>query len=111
MADVFGSPRAPDDLAKMEQRVQQVIDNATAHFEGVVDRIAPRAIGSKKLNPEESFQDYITQVADTPDPVKAGVEWINQASQQYGHTKAIEMWLDWSSENEKRLEELGPVQD
>ena len=106
MTQQFGSPMERDDIARVERGINSVIDKATTHFEQTVDKIAPRAIGSERVPPEEEFREYLLTIADSGDPVAAGKAWVTERASQYGLPKALEMWADYVAANEKRLEEF-----
>ena len=99
----FGTPNAKDEIARIERGINEVVDRATQHFESVVDRIAPRPIGSTKLPPGEQFRDYLMTIAAAPDPVQAGTDWVTEHAKSVGVMKALSDFLDMVTENEKRL--------
>jgi len=102
----FGTPNAKDEIARVERGINDVVDRAVKHFESVVDRIAPRPIGSTKLPPEEQFRDYLMTIAAAPDAVQAGTDWVTERAKSVGVRKALSDFLDIVSVNEKRLAEF-----
>ena len=106
MPENFGSPGERDDIARVERGIQSVVEKQAKHFESVVDKLAPRAIGSERVPPEEEFREYLLTIADSGDPVEAGKAWVTERASQYGLPKALEMWADYVAANEKRLEEF-----
>jgi hypothetical protein len=103
---VYGSPKAGDDISKLEEGINASIDRVSRHFESVVDRIAPRAIGSQKVSPDDEIREYLLTVADTGDPAGALDSIIQEWAGQYGLPKALEMGMDYVLRNERRLVEL-----
>lgn len=103
MTDEFGSPKERDYIASLEKSMTDVVNRTTQHFEETVDRIAPRAIGSTKSSPDESFHDYLLNHAGSGDPAAAGEAWVKEKAGQYGLAKALDMYADMVEANEKRL--------
>jgi len=94
MQEQFGSPKERDFIAGVEQSMNDVVDRTSKHFEEVVDRVAPRAIGSQKVPNQERFQEAVLNLLDVPDPVEAGHAWVTEKASQYGLMKALEMYAD-----------------
>lgn len=103
----FGSPKEKDFVAKIEKSVNDVVERTAQHFEETVDRIAPRAIGSQKVPPDEEFAEYLTTIADTPDPTEAGFQWVSEKAQQYGLLGALDRFASYVERNERRLAKFG----
>lgn len=107
--ETFGSPKERDDVARIERGITDVVERKAKHFESVVDRLAPRAIGSQRVPPQDEFREYLLTIADQPDPTEAGFQWVQERAQQYGVAKALEMFADYVERNEKRLQQFANV--
>ena len=105
MPEQFGSPKEHEFIASLERSMVDVGERTAKHFESVVDRIAPRAIGSERVLPDQRAAEYALTIAGTDDPVGAGEAWVREKANQYGLLKALELFADEVLENEKFLAE------
>ena len=94
MANEFGSPNERDDIARVERGIESVVQRKAQHFESVVNRLAPRAIGSQKMSQQDRLMDNTLTLLDVDDPVQAGYDWVQERAGQYGLAKALEMYAD-----------------
>ena len=99
----FGDVKQNDWIAFLEQTSHDMVDWGI-ELKKSLDSIAPRAVGSKQVPPEQELADYV-QIKSSPDPDAAFGEWVAQRVSQHGAATATRMALSFVRRNEKRLRE------
>ena len=99
----FGDLRQNDWIAFLEETTRDMVGWGI-ELKKSLDEIAPRAVGSKQVTPEQELSDYV-QIKSSPDPDAAFGEWVAQRTSQHGAATATRMGLDFVRRNEKRLAE------
>ena len=99
----FGDLRQNDWIAFLEETTRDMVGWGI-ELKKSLDSIAPRAVGSQQVPPEQELADYV-QIKSSPDPDAAFGEWVAQRVSQHGTAAATKMGLDFVKRNEKRLQE------
>ncbi len=99
----FGDLRQHDWIAFLEETTRDMVGWGI-ELKKSLDSIAPRAVGSKQVPPEQELADYV-QIKSSPDPDTAFAEWMVPRVSQHGVAVATRMGLDFVKRNEKRLSE------
>ena len=103
-----------DFIGDLEKVIQRSAEWAAQLMEKSVDRIAPRAVGSEKVSPQDALDEYVLTVARAPDPGLALQERYDAWAGQYGHPVARTMLVRYVQENERKMMEMveknGPIQ-
>lgn len=99
----FGDLRQKDWIAFLEETTRDMV-NWGVELKKSLDSIAPRAVGSQQVSPEQELADYV-QIKSGPDPDAAFGEWMAQRASQHGPATATRMGLEFVKRNEKRLRE------
>lgn len=86
--------------------MDSVLKRVEGALESSLDRIAPRAIGSQRVPPEQELEEYLLSVADTPNPEAALWERYSDLAQQYGPPVARRMIIEYVEQNEAALKRL-----
>jgi len=97
----FGDLRQNDWIAFLEETTRDMVGWGI-ELKKSLDSIAPRAVGSKQVTPEQELSDYV-QIKSSSDPDAAFGEWMTQRASQYGVTVAIKMGIAFIRRNEERL--------
>jgi len=99
----------PDNQDNLVSRAENVANNVMERFEKVVGRLeatVPRPMGAEKVPQMEETEEYLLVVAQSADPVAAGVERIQEWANVYGLPRAQRMWVSYVSRNEARIAKL-----
>ena len=99
----FGDTKQKDWIAFLEQTANDMVGWGV-ELKKSLDSIAPRAVGSQQVSPEEELADYV-QIKSSPDPDAAFGEWMVQKASQHGDAAATKMGVEFVKRNEKRLRE------
>ncbi len=97
----FGDLKQNDWIAFLEQTTHDMVDWGI-DLKSSLDRLAPRAVGSRKVSAEQELADYRNIRAD-PDPTAALAMWVVQKASQHGEAVARQMAVEFVERNEKKL--------
>jgi len=97
----FGDLRQNDWIAFLEETTRDMVGWGI-ELKKSLDSIAPRAVGSKQVPPEQELSDYV-QIKSSPDPDAAFGEWMAQKASEHGATVAVRIGLEFIKRNEQRL--------
>lgn len=71
-----------------------------------LDKLVPHGLGEEKVPPQQELMEYISTIANTPDPIQASVQWIDQTAAQYGYPRARTMYVEMVKRNEAAMAKL-----
>ena len=95
-----------DFIKEVEAAIQRSAEWAAQLMEKSVDRIAPRAVGSEKVSPQDALDEYVLTVARAPDPELALQQRYDAWAGQYGHPVARTMVVRYVQDNERKMREM-----
>lgn len=95
-----------DFVDKMNKSVNQALDRVTATFNERLDKLIPHGLFDEPVPKEEELAEYIATIANTPNPVQASVQWIDETAKQYGYPRARTMYTEYVQRNEKAMQTM-----